>query len=280
MVISNVHIDDDIYWYDIQPITRLMNWDLFCSCQCIPFSNIQGTLIFQKLGVTAANCSCPFVDQFQTFRLKGRKQRDCGAVGHFRMGSGSPGYEPEVKSNPAPWNLWLLEKGNPTRIMLSCWRRAFQGSTNIWCNRSVLCFWENRQNASYVFRNHMKRKKASLETSCLLATYSLVETWWGETWWKHFENLVKIWWKPGENLVNTWWNCQNLVKTWWNSQNLVKTWWNWLKKCFAPWNFTKRSVFFLWNLSVLAVKLKAKHEPGENLVKFPEPGELSKVGDK
>jgi hypothetical protein len=36
----------------------------------------------------------------------------------------------------------------------------------------------------------------------------------------------------------------------------------------------------LWNLSVLAVKLKAKHEPGENLVKFPEPGELSKVGDK
>ena len=277
MVISNVHIDDDIYWYDIQPITRLMNWDLFCSCQCIPFSNIQGTLIFQKLGVTAANCSCPFVDQFQTFRLKGRKQRACGAVGHFRVGSGSPGYEPKVKSNPSPWNLWLLEKGNPTRTMLSCWRRAFQGSTNIWCNRSVLCFWENRQNASYVFRNHMKRKKRffgnQLPSCHLQLGGNLVR-------WNLVKNIVKTWWKPGENLVNTGWNCQNLVKTWWNFQNLVKTWWNWLKKCFTLWNFTKRSVFFLWNLSVLAVKLKAKHEPGENLVKFPEPGELSKVGDK
>ena len=28
------------------------------------------------------------------------------------------------------------------------------------------------------------------------------------------------------------------------------------------------------------MKLKAKHEPGENLVKFPETCELSKVGDK
>ena len=277
MVISNVHIDDDIYWYDIQPITRLMNWDLFCSCQCIPFSNIQGTLIFQKLGVTAANCSCPFVDQFQTFRLKGRKQRACGAVGHFRVGSGSPGYEPKVKSNPSPWNLWLLEKGNPTRTMLSCWRRAFQGSTNIWCNRSVLCFWENRQNASYVFRNHMKRKNASLETSCLLATYSLVETWWGETWWKTL-------WKLGENPGKTWWTPGEIAKTWWKLGEISKTWW---KPGEIDWRSVlhfeispKEAFFFLWNLSVLAVKLKAKHEPGENLVKFPEPGELSKVGDK
>ena len=137
--------------------------------------------------------------------------------------------------------------------MLSCLRRAFQGSTNIWFHRSVLCFPENRQNTSSVFRNHMKGKNGKNLVKLIEEAFYTLKfhqtkgffSFLGEIYpfwrwnWRQNINLVKTWWKPGENLVKfrklvkKSWNFRNLVKIWRNFQNLVKTWWNfesWSKK--------------------------------------------------
>ena len=138
-----------------------------------------------------------------------------------------------------------------SKIVLLCLRSA-QGSTNIWFQRGVLCFRANKQNASYVFRNHMKGKNGFFGNQLPprnLVRWNLVKTCWkpgeiSKTWWKPGENLVKFL-KPGENPVKLIEETFYTVK--FHQKNTVSFFvifirfrrWNWRQTCWKPGEISK-----------------------------------------